>query len=131
MTCYRPPTVILADPEPLVLLPVALALDDSGYRVLQARTIEQLRELLVQGGDCFALICDEAIGSLSEIASLFENIRDQRPEIGIVMTSAGAHIAPLNLPAGCRFLAKPFGTETLVQALLSASSGTDFPPAAL
>ena len=104
----------------------ATALEQEGYRVLQAGSAE---EALVVADD------DEAIDILlmdimlpdSWGSKLAQNIRMLHPEVGVIYTSGYAADDPImmsGIEEGTRFLHKPFEIDDLLKEVAAMSEGS-------
>jgi two-component system, response regulator PdtaR len=107
--------VVAAEDEPLILMAIVDHLTEEGFQVLEARHAEEaLAILALDAAAVHVLFTDVWMpGELDGIA-LSHHVSVHWPWIGLLVTSA--HAAPLteDLPAGCRFLPKPYNRAHVV-----------------
>jgi two-component system, response regulator PdtaR len=122
-----PTVVLLAEDEALVRMFAAdLLRDEAGFKVIEAVNADEALTVLEATSDVRALVTDvEMPGSLDGF-TLARLVHKAWPHIGIVVVSARVGPGPGDMPLGARFVAKPYSTTALidaVNAVLDARSG--------
>jgi CheY-like chemotaxis protein len=104
----RPCLVLVVEDEPLVRKLAAAMLEDAGYAVIQADGSRQALLALEARGEIHLLFTDvEMPGDLDGIA-LAGLVRRRWPRVRLLVTSGALPIEDVALPAGGRFLPKPY-----------------------
>jgi two-component system, response regulator PdtaR len=111
------PIVLVAEDETLVRLFANDALTDAGFRVLEARDGQEALTILEAHPGIRALLTDVMMPNLTG-TSLVVIVSQRWPEVAIVVTSALPR--PPELPAGVRFLAKPYTVNAVVSTVEAA-----------
>lgn len=112
-------TILLVEDEEAVRTLVRRILEGSGYTVLEAPDGETAVRLAgLYAGPIDLLLTDVVMPRMrgTELAS---HVTAARPGTPVVFMSGYAHeaVSDGGLPEGCTFLAKPFGTDELTQAV--------------
>lgn len=111
------PVVLLAEDEPLVRMFNADALDEAGFRVVEAANGEEALSLFEARPDVSAVVTDvEMPGSIDGFA-LARHITDRQPFVGVLIVSGRVRPSKEDLPDESGFLAKPYSSAELLQAL--------------
>ena len=104
--------ILVVEDEELVRRMLRRALESSGYRVLEAREgLDALATVRRHEGDLDLVVTDVVMPRMGGI-ELAERLREEWPKIRVLFMSGYAHRdgwAGVGLPAGARFLEKPFG----------------------
>jgi signal transduction histidine kinase len=104
--------ILVVEDEELVRRMLRRALKSSGYRVLEAREgLDALATVRRHEGDLDLVVTDVVMPRMGGI-ELAERLREEWPKIRVLFMSGYAHRdgwAGVGLPAGARFLEKPFG----------------------
>ncbi|HEX2727673.1 MAG TPA: response regulator [Beijerinckiaceae bacterium] len=118
--------LLICDDEALLRAFAADALQDAGYRVLEARDGAEALAILNFRDDVVAVFTDVAMPVMNGIM-LATIVRARWPHIGVVVTSGALPDgARLELPPGARFIRKPYTAGVLVaeiRAVLAAQAG--------
>jgi CheY-like chemotaxis protein len=111
-------TILLVENEPPVRRLIAAGLEDTGYRVLQARTGREAIERFDASVDLLLVdIHLPHIGGHDVIVRL----RERRHSLKVLAMSG--YPPDPDLPADIPFLAKPFSREDLLRAVRNALGG--------
>src|SRR5215211_5657774 len=102
--------VLFVEDETLVRLLANDTLSEAGYRVFEAQDGREALTILEAHADVGALFTDVTMPNLDGL-SLAQIVSERWPQIGILLTSGLA--VPPELPAGARFISKPYESETL------------------
>lgn len=107
----RQVTVLVVEDEPLILMNAVDLLEDEGFRVLDAPNGDRALEMLEGEAGVQALFTDvDMPGSLDGLA-LARQVHRRWPEIQIVITSGKMSVPADQVPAGGRFVAKPWNLQ--------------------
>ena len=114
--CDRP--VVLVVEDDVLLRWTALAIiEQAGFDVVEAGTGIEAVSVLEKRSDIRTVFTDvEMPGSIDGI-QLAHLVRIRWPSIGIMATSGQLRLREDDLPAGARFLHKPYAVEHLTGAL--------------
>jgi DNA-binding NtrC family response regulator len=111
------PMVLIVDDEPLIRWSLSEGLSDVGYRVKQAATGAEAREMLADtGDDPLVVVLDLRLPDVTDL-SLLQHIRASRPDVPVVMMSAhgSADDARQATSLGAfRFVIKPFDVIEMI-----------------
>lgn len=110
------PVVLLVEDDPLIQLHSRLVLEDAGYEVLAASDGDDALAKLAARDDVAALFTDIQLPGQLGGVELAQQVRRARPDMSIVVTS-GKVPADDVLPAGGRFVAKPYTAADIREAL--------------
>jgi two-component system, response regulator PdtaR len=116
-SALKSPVVLLVEDEPLVRELDIDVLQESGFRVLEARTADEAFDILKTRPDVHVVFTDvDMPGSLNgfEFARL---VHQGWPAIPILVTSGKLQPQPGDLPPNATFLPKPFRPEGLARLL--------------
>jgi CheY-like chemotaxis protein len=111
-------TVLVAEDDPAVRLLARLALQRSGYTVLEAGNSQEAILIAQDYADPIDLLLSDVIMPESAGAPLIERLRSARPGLRVLFMSGYTDDAILHhgvLDEGMPFLAKPFTPHSLAQ----------------
>jgi len=114
------PTVLLADDDQIVRTLVQRALGREGFLVLVARDGEEALALLRQIPDITVMVTDVYMGHGMSGIELAECALRERPGLPVLVISANLEYEPRALGKPLPFLAKPFTSAALAQAVREA-----------
>jgi CheY-like chemotaxis protein len=109
-----PLIVLVAEDEALVRLLANDMLTDADYRVVEAQDGQEALAILGAKNTVRALLTDVNMPNVDGLA-LASIVRQRWPHIGVVVTSGKP--LPSALPAGARFISKPYRYEDVVLEL--------------
>lgn len=119
MTSSRPAALIVED-QPFVGLVASDILRESGFETFHAFDAAAADRVLGEHPEIAVMVADADLpGSLSGL-DLVRRVARERPNLQLVVTSAGRTIPPADMPEGARMLRKPYASgelRTLVAAL--------------
>jgi two-component system, cell cycle sensor histidine kinase and response regulator CckA len=112
-------TILLVEDEDALRAVVARILGQAGYRVLDARTPGEARELFAQHGAEIALLLTDVVMPEMNGPALAQRLVALRPELRVLFVSGYTEELPVLDTPGTktRFLAKPFTSATLLAAV--------------
>jgi CheY-like chemotaxis protein len=109
-----PLIVLVAEDEALVRLLANDMLTDADYRVVEAQDGQEALTILGARNTVRALLTDVNMPNVDGL-ELAKIVRQRWPHIGIIVTSGMPR--PTGLPAGARFISKPYRHEDLLSEL--------------
>jgi CheY-like chemotaxis protein len=109
------PIVLVVEYNSLVRIVIANFLESAGFVVIQAADGAAAMVILASGAAFDVLFTDVRMAGLTDGADLAMLVREQRPDMPIVVTSG--HGTPEPLPSGGRFVAKPYDNRKVVTLL--------------
>lgn len=113
----KSPVALLVEDNPLILLHLRMVVEDAGYEVLTASGANDALALLEDREDIAALFTDVELPGGPSGVELARRVHHSRPEVTIVVTS-GKDVAANDLSSvGGRFVAKPYTTAQIRNAL--------------
>jgi two-component system, response regulator PdtaR len=111
------PKVLVVEDEPLIRFALADDLADAGFRVLEAANADEAIVILGLHDDIRLLVTDIDMPGTMDGLRLSAMVRDRWPPVRIIVTS-GKRIPPgTALPAGSRFVPKPYTTSGVLDAV--------------
>jgi CheY-like chemotaxis protein len=114
--CSRPVVLIVED-EVLLRWAAVAIIEEAGFDVIEAGTGIEAVSVLEKRSDIRTVFTDvEMPGSINGI-QLAHLISARWPSIGIMATSGKFRLRDDDLPAGARFLHKPYAVANLTDAL--------------
>ena len=113
----RPPTIVVAEDEVLVRMPVADYLRDCGYRVLEASNAAEVVGLLRAREPIQIVFSDVNMPGEMNGFALASWIRREYPDVRVILASGIANLAETaqDLCIEGPVLAKPYSVEDLVR----------------
>jgi DNA-binding NtrC family response regulator len=110
--------VLIVEDDPVQLMEAAAVLQDAGYEVAEAATVEAAQDHLAARPELVAMVADvDLAGEPLSGFTLAKAVAARWPELAILIVSGVAWPAEEQMPMGARFLRKPFTAEGLVKAL--------------
>jgi two-component system, response regulator PdtaR len=114
--CSRPVVLVVED-EVLLRWTAVAIIEDAGFDVVEAGTGIEAVSVLEKRSDIRTVFTDvEMPGSINGI-QLAHLISTRWPSIGIMATSGKFRLREDDLPAGARFLHKPYAVANLTDTL--------------
>lgn len=114
-----PATILIVEDELFVRMIGADALEQAGYRVLEAGTADEALRMLEQASDVKVLFTDIRMPGSMDGLALAAAVHRRWPGIRILVTSGDTRPSNDALPDDGRFLAKPYRFEALSRELTS------------
>lgn len=113
----KPPAVLMVEDEALILLATAEDLREAGFTVFEATNADDAIALLEAHPEIRILFTDVDMPGSMDGLKLSAAVRDRWPPTLILVTSGKALVGRSELPAGGRFLPKPYSTTRVVSAI--------------
>ena len=120
MTPASPPAiasivVLVAEDEPLIRVVAIEALSDAGFVAVEARHAEHALCILeARRNRVHVLFTDVHMPGVMDGLQLARHTRRHWPWIAVLVASGYARPEPHEIPAGGRFLAKPYSLDAMV-----------------
>jgi two-component system, response regulator PdtaR len=109
------PAILIVEDEGLVRLLGVGTFADAGFRVIEAFNGDDALGLLEADSDVQLLFTDVSMPGKIDGLALAREVHDRWPHIGIMIVSGQSIPETYELPAGCRFLRKPYCPEAAVK----------------
>ena len=107
--------VLIVDDDPLVAMGTSAMLEDLGHSVMEASSGTQALKILDTDSDVDLVITDQAMPGMTG-TELIKKIREQRPELPIILATGWAELPNNPVPEVPRLL-KPYRQEDLAAAI--------------
>ena len=111
------PVVLIVEDEALIRIDAIDAIEAAGFDVIEAADADQAIAILEQRSDIGLIFTDVQMPGSMDGLKLAHFVKDRWPPIKIVATSGHAKISESDLPAGSRFLSKPYAAEDIANAV--------------
>lgn len=110
-------TVLIVEDDYLLRMDAAQMIEEAGFLVLEARDADEAISILEARLDITLVFTDiDMPGSMNGIR-LAQAVRGRWPPIKIIATSGHSNFSKADLPAGSRFIPKPYGFPAIVSAI--------------
>src|SRR5690242_12607697 len=120
MTPSRPAALIVED-QPFVGMVASDILRESGFQTFHAYDADDAAQLLEEHPEIEVMVTEARLpGGVSGV-ELCRRVQQQRPNVQLVVTAAGADVSPNEMPHGARILRKPYASGEL-RTLVAAKS---------
>lgn len=107
-----PSYALVVEDEVLIRMDAASILEDAGFEVIEAGNVAEALSLLQQHHSHITLLfSDVHMPGIGDGFALARRTAEHWPHISIVIASGRANPGPDDLPAGARFVPKPFSAE--------------------
>ncbi|MDG2520262.1 response regulator [Caulobacter segnis] len=113
--------ILIVEDDVLVRMVAAAALEDAGYRVIEADCAAEALELLAAEESVSVLFTDINMPGMDGI-QLARLASERRPGLTVVLTSGYEQPSPDELPARGRFLPKPYLPEEMMAVITSIAA---------
>jgi len=105
----------VVEDDVLVRMIAADILSDAGFRTIEAHDAREAMTLLEARTDVRVLFTDWNMPGDIDGIGLARLVHHRWPTVGIIVTSGKMQPGPGDLPAGTRFLSKPYRPSALIQ----------------
>lgn len=113
----QPPTILVVEDQPLLLIHVQFAFEDAGYRVVQASSADEALVALERHPEIRVIFTDVTMPGTLDGAALATRVSETHPHVAVLVTSGDQSYVPDNLPAGVRFVPKPYSGHMIVRMI--------------
>lgn len=110
-------TVLVVEDQDLVRMATADFLAEAGFRVFEAANADEALVALEARPDIRVVMTDvEMPGSMNGF-ELARTVRERWPSLPVIVTSGRLHPGADKLPEEIPFLAKPYGSATIIELI--------------
>jgi CheY-like chemotaxis protein len=120
-------SVLIVEDEPLVRMDIAEEVAKAGFDVLDAGDASEALALLSAHADVSVMFTDINMPGPMNGIELARAVSERKPDVTVILTSAGERPTAEALPAGGRFVPKPYDPQRLVALLRDALLGRCLP----
>jgi two-component system, response regulator PdtaR len=117
------PVVLIVEDEFLIRMDAAELIRSAGFDVVEAENADVAISILEDRRDITVVFTDVQMPGSMDGLKLAAAIRGRWPPIKIVATSGLSNIGEGDLPAGSRFLPKPYSSRQVIRTLRELSEG--------
>jgi CheY-like chemotaxis protein len=118
----RKPVVLVVEDEQLLRMDAAEIIAAAGFEVLEAATADEAIDILESRDDIRVVFTDIQMPGSMDGLKLARAVSGRWPPIKIVATSGHVRIGPDDLPAGGRFVPKPYSAVQITELLNELTS---------
>ena len=112
-----PVRILVVEDETFIRMDAAEMLGAAGYDILEATNADEAIRMLERDFDIRLLFTDiDMPGSMNGL-KLAAAVRDRWPPVGIIATSGHFKVQAGDLPAGARFIPKPYQSAQVINAV--------------
>ena len=98
-------------------------LSEAGFTVIESTNSEEALKVLQTRSDVRVLFTDVNMPGALDGLGLAQIVRERTPEVSILIGSGRIRPGPGELPPGVRFIAKPYASSTLTEAVRALVQG--------
>ena len=113
-SAVRHPLILVVDDNGVLRMHAAELLKEAGYEVLEAGDTATALGFLETRSDIRLLFTDVQLSAGRDGLSLAQQVREQWPDILLLITSGGAKIMDESIPHEARFLTKPYSNREVL-----------------
>jgi CheY-like chemotaxis protein len=120
MPCGRnskTPAVLIVEDELLVRLNAVRTIENAGFKVIEAANADEAIRILESRRDIRVIFTDINMPGSMDGLKLAHAVRHRWPPIKIIVTSGRDDVSEQDLPAGGRFIAKPYDPTQITDAI--------------
>jgi|SRR5579863_1407412 CheY-like chemotaxis protein len=113
----KTPAVLIVEDELLVRLNAVRTIENAGFKVIEAANADEAIRILESRGDIRVIFTDINMPGSMDGLKLAHAVRHRWPPIKIIVTSGRDDVSEQDLPAGGRFIAKPYDPTQITDAI--------------
>lgn len=113
------PVILVVEDEPLLCLDISNALRDEGHDVIATTNADDAIKVLQSRTDIRTVFTDINMPGSMDGLKLAAAVRERWPPVNIIVTSGMRAPRPDEMPAKALFIAKPYRTGDVVEAMRS------------
>jgi DNA-binding NtrC family response regulator len=106
--------VLVVDDEELIVEQLVIAFEEAGFEVASAGNSIDAHQMLEASGDIDLVITDIRMPGHVDGLMFGQIVRDQHPDMPIIVMSGYSEPDDRDVPRGATFVAKPFKTALLL-----------------
>jgi two-component system, response regulator PdtaR len=111
------PTVLVVEDETLLRLLAAGALEEAGFKVVEAADAIEALELMTMHPEIRVLFTDVKMPGHFDGVDLAQLVHKRWPEVVLLITSGGVPPVEEKISEESHFIAKPYTTEELIDTI--------------
>jgi CheY-like chemotaxis protein len=111
------PVVLIVEDEALVRLGAVQMLEDAGFEVIEAANADEAIQALERRNDIRVVFTDVQMPGSMDGLKLAHAVHNRWPPIKIIVTSGREPLTMQDLPEGGCFLAKPYQSTQITNAM--------------
>jgi CheY-like chemotaxis protein len=123
LSASKRPVVLVVEDEFLLRIDAVDMIAAAGFEVVQAGNADEAIEILESRRDITVVFTDIQMPGSMDGLKLARAVRGRWPPIKIVATSGHANVGETDLPAGGRFLPKPYSPMEVTGVLRELTDG--------
>lgn len=120
--CSRPVVLIVED-EVLVRWAIVSVIDETGFEAFEAGSAIEAVSILERRSDVWAVVTDIQMPGSIDGLQLAHLICTRWPKVKIIVTSGRIRLREDDVPAGGRYLHKPYDPSQLISILRDWATG--------
>jgi CheY-like chemotaxis protein len=113
----KTPAVLIVEDELLVRLNAVRTIENAGFKVIEAANADEAIRILESRRDIRVIFTDINMPGSMDGLKLAHAVRHRWPPIKIIVTSGRDDVSEQDLPAGGRFIAKPYDPTQITDAI--------------
>lgn len=110
--------VLVVEDEVLIRMNAMEMVEDAGFEAIAASDADEAIRILESRNDIRAVFTDVHMPGSMDGIRLASVVRNRWPPVALIVTSGKADVPDTDLPAGGRFLKKPYAPAQIEAALL-------------
>lgn len=110
-------TVLVVEDEPFIRLSTVVALEDAGFRVLEARNSTDALRILARHVEITILLTDVRMPGHMDGLALVAQVQIDYPVIRSIVVSGNVTAKEAGSAGAFRFVTKPYLSQTMIQAV--------------
>src|SRR3954454_21284644 len=114
--CSRPVVLVVED-EVLLRWTTVSVIDETGFTASEAGSAVEAISILERRSDVWAVVTDVQMPGSIDGLKLAHLIRVRWPNVKVIVTSGQLKLREDDVPAGCRYLHKPYNPSQLIGIL--------------
>ena len=119
-----PVAILVVEDDILVRMIASDILMDAGFRTFEAHDAEEALTLLEARADVRVVFTDWNMPGDIDGLGLARRVITRSPEVGVIVTSGKMQPNPGDLPAGVRFISKPYRASALIEEINAMVQGS-------
>jgi CheY-like chemotaxis protein len=119
---YSKPLVLIVEDENLVRFGAVAMVEEAGYEAISASDADEAIHILEGRSDIRAVFTDIQMPGSMDGLRLVWAVKERWPPVALIVTSGKSDILDTDLPAGGRFIRKPYDRsqiETMLRQLVA------------
>ena len=109
--------VLVVEDENLIRMSAVEMIEEAGFEVIPASNADEAIRILESRNDIRAVFTDVHMPGSMDGLRLARVVRARWPPVALVVTSGRTNVLETDLPAGARFLRKPYQSAQIATAL--------------